>query len=188
MTIIEQLFSKVPFVLLGGVIWQLYLHWRGRTFEKRLLIDITSSTKPFDEKRILFVEVQLTNAGRGKLEARRVGPTDYVYHDEDEQLRYSCSLQIKRINGGKIANETLLDWYNCTELEAVPNVPREINLLDDYVVPAEDNKIIFWMEPEDVVHLSASLVLLPGSYLLKVSFYGANPNEDFWSRLVFASV
>jgi hypothetical protein len=178
--------SAVAIIVAG--LWTLYNHIRSRTFQRRLLIDIKTSSKTLHKMQILFVEVELTNSGKGKLAAKRVGPEDYVYKDAEEQLKYSCSLQIKRVNAEKLSDETFLDWYKCSALEFVSNIPAEINLLDDYVVPAENNEIVFWLEPGDVAHLSAPLILKPGHYLLKVSFYGENPDEDFWSRLAYVSV
>lgn len=178
----------VKYISIGGIgafLFGLYNNWRGRTYEKRLLLDVKTSSKPLDDKRVLFVEVILTNAGKGKLDARRVGPNDYVYKDADEQLKYSCSLQVKRVNTQKLTDETFLDWYKSSALEAVSGIPAEINLLDDYIVPAESNRVIFWLEPGDIAHLPAPLVLQPGHYLLKVSFYGPKFDEDFWTRLVY---
>ncbi len=177
-----------PYAVIAGGLWVLYNYWRGRTFEKKLLLDVRTSSKALPDMRILFVEVQLTNAGKGKLGAKRVAPNDYVYKDAFEQLKYSCSLQIRRINITKLVGETYLDWYKCAALESVPDIPTEINLLDDYVVPDKNNEIVFWMEPGDIVQLPAPLVLQAGHYLLKVSFYGTNPDKDFWSRLVYTQL
>jgi hypothetical protein len=162
-------------------LWVVYHYVRGRTYEKMLLLDIKTSSNVLGEKRVLFVEVQLTNHGKGKLQARPVGPEDYVYTDKDEQLKYSCGLQVKRVALKKLAGDTYMDWYKCPALEPVPDIPAEMNLLGDYVVPAENDKIEFWLEPGDIANLAAPLVLQPGHHLLKVSFYGIT-SEDYWSR------
>lgn len=181
-----ELFKNVSaLAVIAGGLWAIYHYVRGRTYEKRLLLDIKTSSSVMDKKRVLFVEVQLTNPGKGILQAKRVGPKDYVYKDEAEQLKYSCSLQVKRLDPGKLAGEAHLDWYKCPALEPVPDIPAEINLLDEYIVPAENSEIVFWMEPGEIAHLPAALVLQPGHYLLKVSFYGTNPYKDFWSRLIY---
>jgi len=177
-------FESLPLAVVLAALWHLYIFIRGRTFEKRLLLDICTSSEELGETRLLFVEVKLTNNGKGKLGAKRVRPGECVYTDEFEKLKYSCSLQIKRVNASDLKGETLLDWYNSAELRWVPDVPREINLLDEYLVPNEGNRTDFWLEPGDIAHLPASLVLLPGHYLLKVSFYGTRLKKDFWSRQV----
>jgi len=179
------IFQKIYTAGIGAFLLWLYNYFRGRTYEKRLLLEVKTCSKALDGKRVLFVEVILTNAGKGKLGAKPVGPDDYVYKDADEQLKYSCSLQVKRINTNKLKGETFLDWYKCSALEPVPGIPSEINLLDDYIVPDEDNKIIFWLEPGDIAHLPAPLVLQLGHYLLKVSFYGPKSKKEFWIRLVY---
>jgi len=185
MSVISHLFAAFS----GGGLWNLYLHWRSRTFEKRLLIDVHTEITALKNKRIVSVEVALTNAGKGMLKAMSVGPGDYVYQDENERLKSSCGLQIKRIATEKLAGECQhLDWFNSPALEEVPGIPDEINLLDDYAVPSDGNKIVFWLEPGDVAHLYAPMILPVGAYLMKVSFYGTNFQEDYWSRLVCVSV
>jgi len=184
LTLLEELIEKLSIAITGAALWALYLHWRGRTFEKRLLLDISTSSEPFDEKRVLFVEIKLTNSGKAKLQAKPVKRGQWVYKDEIEQLQYSCSLQIRRINPNKVKAETLLDWYNCPALEQIPDVPTEINLLDEYILTNEDNRIEFWLEPGDIAYLPATLILIPGDYLLKVSFYGPDAKNDFWSRQI----
>ncbi len=183
-----EIFKNISVAVIGGGLWFLYDHIRSRTFEKKLLLEIKTFSEPLDGKRVLFVDVELTNKGKGKLKARQVGPTDYVYKDEHEQLKYSCSLQIKRVKTKNFDNETYLDWYKSPELESVPGIPAEINLLDDYIVSKKNNEIEFWMEPGDIVQLSAPLVLQAGHYLLKVSFFGSDLNEDFWSRLFYVHI
>ena len=58
-------------------------------------------------------------------------------------------------------------------------MPAEINLLDEYLLPNEGNKTAFRMEPGDVVYLPTTLILPPGDYLLKVSFYGNKSDKRF---------
>lgn len=184
-----ELFKNASAVaVIAGGLWGLYHYVRGRTYEKKLLIDVKTSEDALEKKRVFFVEVQLSNTGKGILKARRIGPDDYVYKDEFEQLKYSCSLQIKRVDPKKIVSDVCLDWYKCPALESVPDIPAEINLLDDYIVPADNNEVVFWLEPGDVAHLPAVLVLDPGHYLLKVSFYGTIPLKDYWSRLAYVRV
>lgn len=184
--VLVELFKNLSAIaVIAGGLWVLYHYVRGRTYEKRLLLDIKTTSQVLDKKRVLFVEVQLTNAGKGVLKARRVGPEDYVYEDESEQLKYSCSLQIKRLDPKRLAGDTYLDWYECPALEPVPDISAEVNLLGEYIVPAENNEVVFWLEPGDIAHLPAVVILGAGHYLLKVSFYGTNPDKDFWSRLVY---
>lgn len=182
--VLGEVIKQIPPLAIAGGVWAIYFYIRGRTFEKRLSLSVTAKSEPLGENRIVFVEVQLTNHGKGKLEARRVRPGDYVYKDEIEQLKYGCSLQIKRVKGNA-ADERFIDWYKTDALETIPNIPPEIDLLDDYRVPDEQWRTRFWLEPGDAVHLSAPLILSPSHYLLKVSFYGTNATKDFWSRLFY---
>ena len=175
-------FEGVSVTIILGALWKLYIHKRGRIFERKLLIDVEPSFKSLNEYRLLSVDVRLTNAGGVKLEAKNVGEDDVVYEDAFERLKYACSLQVKRLNPQKLKEERSVGWYDSDALEPVPNLPAEINLLDEYLLPNEGNKTAFWMEPGDVVYLPTTLVLRPADYLLKVSFYGTNPIKDFWSR------
>jgi hypothetical protein len=172
----------------GGFLWSFYLHRKGRIFQRKLKIDVKTSSHVVNTLHILVVEVQLTNTGNVKLAARRVGPNDYVYKDEQEQLRFSCSLQVRRVDPKKITRESYLDWFKCDSLGPVPHIPAEINLLDEYVVPVENDKIVFWLEPGDVVDLTTPLALDKGHYLLKISFYGEVEKNDFWSRLIHVCI
>ncbi len=174
-------------VIIAGM-WILYNSIRARTFRSKLLIKINTFSEPLEQNKVLFVEVELINQGKCKLVARRVGLADYVYKDKFDQLKYSCSLQVKRVNMKKLTGEAYLDWYNCSALEQVPDLPAEINLLDDNVDPCANNEVVFWMEPGDVVHLSAPLILHTGDYLLKVSFFGINRHDDYWSRLLYVQL
>jgi hypothetical protein len=182
-----EVIKQIPPLAIAGGLWGLYFYVRGRTFQKKLSLKVTAKSEPLGGNRFVFVEVELTNLGKGKLEARRVRPDDYVYKDEIEQLKYSCSLQIKRVKANALTDETFIDWYKTEALEPVPNIPTEIDLLDDYRVPAEEWQTRFWLEPGDTAHLSAPLILSAGQYLLKVSFYGTNAAKDFWSRLLFVN-
>jgi len=177
--------SAIAVIVFGG--WYLIDYIRGRTFSHRLQIDIKTYTESFESRRLLFIEVSLTNAGKGKLQARPIGHDDYVYKDEYEKIRYACGLQVKRIEPLSINGETFLDWYASPSLSPVPDIPREINLLDDYIVPNDDNKTVFWLEPGDIAQLSAAMIVTPGHYLVKVSFYGKK-KDDYWSRLGYVRV
>ena len=180
--------KQIPPLAIGGGLWGLYCYVRGRTFQKKLSLNVTAKSEPLGETRFVFIEVQLTNHGKSKLEARRVRLGDYVYKDEIEQLKYSCSLQIKRVKANALADEKFIDWYKTDALEPIPKIPTEIDLLDDYRVPAEQWQTRFWLEPGDTTHLSAPLILSAGHYLLKVSFYGTSAAKDFWSRLLYVRV
>lgn len=95
-------------VVTGGM-WVLFNYIRGRTFSSRLQIDIKTNSESFESRRLLFIDVTLTNTGNGKLQARPIGPNDYVYRDEHEEIRYACGLQIRRIESVNISGETYLD-------------------------------------------------------------------------------
>jgi hypothetical protein len=174
--------ESLPLLALGAGGWQLYLHLRSRTFQKRLAIDITASNRTVGDKRSLFIDVKLENTGRVKLEAFKSSPSTFVYQDQHECLRHSCSLRLKRINMSKLGSQaTHLDWYRSEALEAVDGIPTEINLLDDYILPKNGNVTTFWLEPTDIVHLSAAFILPVGLYIAKVCFYGRDIESDYWS-------
>jgi hypothetical protein len=182
MVTLIEIFKTISFTAMGAAAWALYTHWRGRTFKKKLFIDIKTKVEPTRLNKILDIEVQLKNISKVKLQARPIAFKNRVSRDQKEQIKYSCGLQIKRINTRKIAYPSNLDWYTSPSLEPIPGFPAEINLLDEYIISNESNKIIFWIEPEEVVQLNATVVLEDGHYLLKVGFYGTNPDSDYWSR------
>jgi hypothetical protein len=135
------------------------------------------------ERRLLFIDIQLTNIGRGWIQAKTVGTGTHADKDEFEIVKYSGSLQIKQIRAESIKGDESLDWFTSPVVQAVPGID-EINLLDEYVRTDRNNEIYFWLEPGESVHLGATVVLSPGHYLLKVTFYGPKFDE-FWHRLKY---
>jgi hypothetical protein len=168
-----------PSVLVA--LWELYKFLRGRTFQSRLRIDISSSATPLGKNHLVFVDVQVTNFGKGKIQARPVGDGEWAYKDQFETVAYSGSLQIKQIDAASVQGNEALDWFKSAAVKEVPGI-SEINLLDEYALTDKNNRIEFWLEPDETVHLGTAVVLSPGHYLLKASFYGTKP-EDFWHHL-----
>jgi hypothetical protein len=64
--------------------------------------DVKASSRPAGERHLFFVEVQLASAGNVQLQAKQTKLDGFVYRDEAEQLRFGCSLQIKRVNTEKL--------------------------------------------------------------------------------------
>ena len=141
-----------------------------------------------NEKWIVSVEVVLKNNGKGKIQAWSGGDGKLAYKDALEELKRPCSLQLKRISSTVEQDNQYLNWYNSASLVSVPDIPSEINLLDDYVMTDDHNRVEFWLESGDTVHLPATLILNPGNYLGKISFYGRKPKKDFWTRFVFLNL
>ena len=168
-----------PSILVG--LWELYKFIRSRTFASRLKIEVGSTATPLGERYLVFVDVQLTNFGRGKIQARPLDASQVAYEDAVETVRYSGSLQVRQIEAGSIDANGYVDWFRSAAVKPLDGVP-EINLLDEYTLPDENDRVEFWLEPDEVVNLGAPIVLSPGHYLLKVSFYGPE-SDDFWHKL-----
>lgn len=181
---LDRLLSGISFTAVAGILGKLYLHLRGRVFEKKLSIDVSASVHRAGHRRSVFFEVKLTNAGRVKVQAFAGGPGVYAYQDSSEALRYSCSLQLRRVDSEKLGEAAIIDWYDEVTVKRVDGIEPELNLLDEYLLPLHGNVTAFWLEPGDTAYLTAVVVLPAGFYLAKIAFYGTKLDEDYWHRLV----
>jgi len=165
-------------VIVGGL-WTIYLFRRHRGHETALEIDITVAQEPYGhESTIVFVDTKLTNRGKTKIEAkpkRWSNDTPLpVYENKWESFVSPATLQLRRVVPG-VEDQTVVDWYDKGHcVQAVD----DIDLVDEY--DDDSRGVIFWLEPGEESHLFAVIVLTGGLYMLKVTFIGNRPGEDFW--------
>lgn len=193
---VSTVVSTLAIIGAGAFAWLRFV--RGRIFKTRLALELGYEVVPLEGQRFLvFFDAVLKNVGQSRLTAR---PT--VKHSETiwgEQFDYSCGLQLKRVALSAPAN-TSLDWFSGSkrladvgfgastpavgEASAVPGRPLQIKLMADYEVRG-DTETDFWMEPGEVYHLGAAVVLESGLYLARLTFIGDGSREDSrWKRLV----
>jgi hypothetical protein len=161
----------------AGGLWAVYRFVIERQAESVLAIKIRNQSQLSGGVFRVFVDVGLTNLGRSKLGANS-GPRP-VYQDVDETLRYSCSLQLRRLASAR--PDTHIDWYDDKQVQKIAGID-EIDLATAYEDP-KTRRTELWMEPGETTHLDATLILPPGQYLVKVTFLGPRTKEDFWSRV-----
>ena len=143
---------------------------------------------------MVFLDVVLTNEGKRKLEAKRVPANHVAYKDTGEVLKYSCGVELRKIQTSLILTNKSLDWFTDTNLLQCPaGIPAEVDLLGEYELadrsdPSTYGTAAFWIEPTEQYHLGTTLILPKGDYLLKMHFIGNDTDEDFWSRIVYMQV
>ena len=167
--------------VIGGL-WALRRYLIERTDEEAVVIEINSNCTLYGSDYLVLVDVILTNKGHTKVQAKYKRNEGWAYDDGVEKLRHSGSLQIKAIRGWASRNDRHLDWFKSPLLEPVDRLP-EVNLLTEYEDPLQNNRIDFWMEPDETYHLGIPLVLSAGLYLAKVTFVASGGDDNFWSRV-----
>ena len=172
-------------------IWTYHLFIYERNPNAHLLMDITPTVKTdipeLGGRRLVFLDIFLDNTGKRKIVAERVSTNQVAYSDPGETIQYSCGIQIRKILTTLIQTNQNLDWFeNSNFFQCPPGLPPEIDLLGECELP--DGTPDFWIEPSDQCHLGHALVLSKGDYLLKVHLIGVDPEEDFWSRVVYMQV
>jgi hypothetical protein len=163
--------------VIGGL-WALRRYLIERTEEEAVAIEINSNCELHSRDYLVL----LTNKGHTKVQAKYERNDGWAYNDGVEKLRHSGSLQIRTISAWEPPNDRHLDWFKSLLLEPVTGLP-EVNLLTEYEDPLQDNRVDFWMEPDETYHLGVPLVLSPGLYLAKVTFIASGGDDNFWSRL-----
>jgi hypothetical protein len=187
MVSMNEIIKALAWLIGGGFLVKIIEFYFGRAYRKTLIINIDTTSTGLDNRRMLVVNVQFTNAGKGKIKAKPVKTSradEYAYKNKIETVRYSGSLQIKELETAGLQGNKYLDWFDDSVSQEVSGI-KEINLLDEYILTDKEGEIDFWLEPGETVHLATPLVLSPGNYLLKVSFYGPKADDDFWHRLIF---
>ena len=167
--------------VIGGL-WALHRYLIERTDEEAVDIEINSNCTVYGSDYLVLVDVILTNKGHTKVQAKYERNEGWAYDDGVEKLRHCGSLQIKAIRAWKSRNDRHLDWFKSPLLEPVDGLP-EVNLLTEYEDPLQNNRIDFWMEPDETYHLGIPLVLSAGLYLAKVTFVASGGDDNFWSRI-----
>jgi len=171
--------------------WTYHLFVSQRTASAHLFIDskitILTNTPSLGTRRLVSLDVVLSNTGKKAVVARRVSTNEVAYSDPNETIQYSCGLQIREILTQLIQTNKSLDWFDDTNLLRCPTgLSGEIDLLGECELP--DGTPDFWIEPSDECHLGKVLFLSKGDYLLKFHFIGDNVSEEFWSRIIFLRV
>ncbi len=167
--------------VIGGL-WALRRYLIERTDEEAVVIEINSNCELHGRDYLVLLDVILTNKGHTKVQAKYERNEGWAYNDGVEKLRHSGSLQVKTIRAWEPPNDRHLDWFKSPLLEPVAGLP-EVNLLIEYENPLQNNRIDFWMEPDETYHLGVPLVLSAGLYLAKVTFIASGGDDNFWSRV-----
>jgi hypothetical protein len=177
-------------VIIGGL-WTLYLFRKQRVAETRLDITLEPKVIPLGESFLLVLDIGLHNQGTQDLRAKQKtyhnGEIEPIYEDEFETLRHSASLQLRRLQP-ELTSNTILSWYDKRHLVVPEGLAPEINLLDEWEDPDQTGRDEFILEPKDLFHLTAHLVLAPGHYVAKVTFFGRRPDVDWWARTTLLEV
>jgi hypothetical protein len=171
--------------LVGGV-WVLLRLVQERTDEAALALGLSCSSSPYEQVYLVYFNVRMRNVGRSKIQAKAKQRNGYAYDDDEERLKYSASLQVRRIKQIAPSQGPLhIDWFekDIGRLEKIPGL-EEINLLSAYEDPRKANRIDFWMEPGESYGLAASIILPAGLYMAKITFVDARSDRDFWTRIV----
>jgi hypothetical protein len=161
--------------IVGGF-WALHRFRRERSDEAAIEIGLNSTCVPYDAAHLIFFDVVLTNVGKIRVEAKREHKNRLAFDDGVEKLQHSGSLQLKRLQSWKEQTNRYLDWFENELLGPVLGLD-EINLLTPYEDPKEGNVPDFWMEPGEVYHLGAAVVLPPGLYIAKITFVAADEHR-----------
>jgi hypothetical protein len=167
--------------LIGGA-WVLLRLRRERVDEAAVEISVSTTSTPLGSEHLAVITAELTNKGHTEIRGRTEKTSDgLVYKDTadgGEELKYSCSLQIRSVDVAALgATGRLPDWFKRIGLIDIPGVPRQIDLLTEYVDP-DKNKLEFWAEPGEVYRLRSPVLLPVGTYMAKVTFVGADSDRQ----------
>jgi hypothetical protein len=176
-------------VIAGWWTWNLF--YAERNPNAHLFMDATPTVKTnipsLGDRRLVFLDVFLNNTGKRKIVAEKVSTNQVAYSDPGETIKYSCGVQIRKILTSLIQTNQDVDWFDDTnQLQCPSGLAPEIDLLGECDEP--DGHADFWIEPSDQCHLGHVFILDKGDYLVKIHFIGTNPDQDFWSRIVYMQV
>jgi hypothetical protein len=167
-----------------GGMWVLFRFRRERTDEPALRIEVTQHSNQVGAHHLVGIVVELANTGKTRIVAKSTHSTKgFAYDDGEERLRYSCSLQVRKIQQNVPLPLGHVDWFKNNIIENVSGLASEINILSEYENPAIGNSVDFYMEPGEVYHLEVPITLPAGIYLAKISFVAAGGDGNFWSRI-----
>jgi hypothetical protein len=126
--------------IIGGL-WVLLRLIQERLWDSALDIVIRSSMIPTEIHPLSFLEVRLTNRGKVQLRAKVRRTRGLAFKNEAEQIKYSCSLQLKKISPRVVNADAWINWFDDNSFEATQLV--EIDLLNEYEDRTEVTEPIF---------------------------------------------
>ncbi len=184
-------YSMLTLAIIIGGIWALYRSVIRNEHETDLNIDISTDSHSINDKSdIVYISISLDNRGNRRIYPRKRdfidGNFKAIYKDLRETLYHSCGLQLKQINT-KFTGNTLYTWYDPKNLSEVENIPTEINLLEDFEASIENTANVdtdFGLTPGETAHRGIVVVLQPGHYLARVTFWGSRERyrAEFWRK------
>jgi hypothetical protein len=170
-----------------GGFWALWRIKRERTDEAALEMALTHTLEPLDHSHLVVFTVQLSNRGKTKIEAKSERSKEgWTFDDGTEKLKYACSLQIRGVQPSPVVPPQGLDWFEGGPWQdmALYRGGREINVLLEYENPHRGDAVEFWMEPGESYRLGVPVVLPAGTYVAKLTFVGADLEEDSFDRFL----
>jgi hypothetical protein len=171
--------------VIGGL-WVLLRLIQERLWDSALDINIRSSMVSTETHPLTFLEVKLINRGKVQLRAKVRRTRGLAFEDKAEQIKYTCSLKLKRLRPPIVSTNAWIDWFDDKNFETMQYL--EIDLLNEYGDPNRNDRTDFWMEPGEVYKLGVPLALCSGIYLAKVTFIGERSDSEFWSRIKMIDV
>ena len=122
--------------IIAGV-WTYHLFIYERNAQAHLAIDVgitisTNSPVP-GERRLVFLDVELTNKGKRDLQVKRVPANKVAYQDAGEVIKYGCGVAVRKIQSSLISTNKSLNWFDDHPqlLQCPDGIPAEINLLTE---------------------------------------------------------
>jgi hypothetical protein len=182
-------------ILVGGV-WTLYQVSRQRRLESGLSIGAKVTWTGIGEARFLvYIDISLQNIGNRLLRAHAKRgnfehPLPLPGRPGAHQHFHSVALHIRRIEPTAIADLSgiVVDWHDTKYLSEIsdigPEEGHEIDLIRSYEQRSKSDgiRVAFFMEPQEMYHLGTSVVLSPGQYMGRVTFFGSRGSDEFWDR------
>jgi hypothetical protein len=171
-----EAWAKTLGIVAGGA-WVLYKFGLKREGQTAVDIeDIKYHYVPYGARYLVFVDVTIRNKGSVRVKARsRRRP---AYRDATETLAYSADLRLRRIPEGLLTRGQI-GWFSEPEIASPAESDIEADLLAEYVLKGKTD---FFMEPSEVCHIGATVVMEAGTYLGMVTFIGAAGDHEFWRR------
>jgi hypothetical protein len=176
-------------IFVGGA-WAVWRFWIRRERETTLDIDLTPQTIPrVDGRFVVFLDVTFTNRSAVRLSAKRLRyngtpSSPYAYSDDDEKLKYSGSLLLRKLPADA-PPDAQIPWFS----DAPNNSPRADDIQEDVFYDYEiSGETDFWMEPGECYHCGIIFVLNPGLYHVMVTFIGNTSDDEFWRRIFILRV
>jgi hypothetical protein len=166
-----QAWATVAAVIVGGL-WALRTYRLHRQAETAVDLQTKVQLYRHGTSMLAFVEVQLGNRGRVRIDASGQKP---AYRDEDETVPCAGHLRIRPVAPG-LAPGRGLHWFD-------GSTSAEADIEDDFLSSYETGgKVLFWLEPGECYRLGSTVLLEPGLYMGMATFIGSGPKE-FWRQV-----